>query len=143
MGGWNHISIVINSQCWGCCTDEETMVYEFSKKKKKNPWYYFLKCIYAHACWHGSHIRNEILLDSTSSFEDRFQAVLDCYSNINLSHSHQLIKLIIWIFWRIGRVEISLQYKNRTVGRAKIAITNWIYETCLDEKKSTWTVRKW
>lgn len=76
----NHIGIVIDAQCGRCCPDEESMEH------------LFLKCIYAYVCWRGSHITNEILLDSTSSFEHKFQAVSDFYSNIyNKSFSYTII----------------------------------------------------
>lgn len=72
----NHIGIVIDAQCGRCCPDEESMEH------------LFLKCIYAYVCWRGSHITNEILLDSTSSLNTNFkqcQIFIVTYI-INLSH---------------------------------------------------------
>lgn len=91
--------ITTNAQCKRCCQDNESIEH------------LFFTCPYVQALWRGIQNLHRDICNPSSSLQNRFQAIIECYNNHWLSDLER--QLPIWILWRIWKSRNILVYQQR------------------------------
>lgn len=91
--------ITRNAQCKRCCQYDESIEH------------LFFKCIHAQAIWRGTPNIPRDIYNPASSFHWKFQAIIDCYNNHNLTALER--QLPLWTLWRIWKSRNLLVYQKK------------------------------
>lgn len=84
---------------------------------------------YAHMIWRGSRIPYPILANNTSSFEQKFKAIIDCHKDWSLPALTR--QLPLWTLWWIWKSRNLLVYQKKS--------SEWRH----DLRKATEEAKEW